>query len=200
MSSGLKINLKKKLGTKKLKPTLNSNSAENESNSKTLIDTYTKTEPEKSEEPKKWIIKPKKISSSINVEPVVTKEEEKLKYGVTEFDKTETVNQISVVKKLRYESDEEEDDDENDQIPPEEFGAAFLRGLGWDGKDGAESEEEEEETKKESKEIRNRQKGITLGIGAKPINIDLAKDLQNQESNGVPLIKRRKIDKKSDET
>ncbi|KAI5957336.1 SPP2 [Candida jiufengensis] len=190
MSSGLKINLKKKLGTKKLKPLADE---KEEFTTKTLINSYSK-EDSKEPPPKQWVIKPKKVSSSINVKPTPKKEEEKLKYGVTEFTKTTTNEEESIVKKLIYESDDESNNDsENENIPAEEFGAAFLRGLGWDGKE--EDEEAEEENKKESKEIRHRQKGITLGIGAKPIDVDLAKDLQNQESNGKPMIKRRKINK-----
>lgn len=179
--SGLKINLKKKTGPKKLLK------AEPVDDSKKLIDSY---EASDSHQPKKdeWVIKPKTISRSLVIQPEQQKQQEKttekLKYGVTTFEKTEPVQTSSVIKKLTYESDSDSDSDSNDRkIPVEEFGAAFLRGLGWDG------EKDDQDTYED--DIKNRQRGVTLGIGAQPIDNDLAKELQNQVGE-VPLIKRRK--------
>ena len=52
-----------------------------------------------------------------------------LPYGVTTFEKVETTKQ-SMIKKI--ESEDSDDDSSDDRkIPIDEFGAAFLRGLGW---------------------------------------------------------------------
>lgn len=177
--SGLKINIKKKAGPKKLlKP-------DTTTDSKTLIDSYTASDTQL-KEAENWVIKPQKISRSI-VQPQQLKEEEpgeKLKYGVTTFKRSELVQSSSLIRKLTYESDSDSDEDDgNKKIPVEEFGAAFLRGLGWDGK------KDDDDTYEE--DVKNRQRGVTLGIGAKPIDNDLARELQNQVSD-VPLVKRRK--------
>ncbi|KAI5961940.1 SPP2 [Candida theae] len=183
--AGLKINLKKKTGPKKL---LKRESADD---SKKLIESYNGASETKHQEAEPWVIKPKKISRSI-VQPQSHKQEEpveKLKYGVTTFAKTESVQARSIIKKLTYESDSDSSDDDDAEdgvkkIPVEEFGAAFLRGLGWDGKDDNDQGTYEED-------VKNRQRGVTLGIGAKPIDDDLARELQNQV-NDAPLLKRRK--------
>ncbi|CAD1807938.1 DExH-box splicing factor binding site family protein [Candida parapsilosis] len=180
MSTSLKINLKKKAGPKKLlkqEPT---------DESKTLIESYTATKANQNQT-EEWVIKPKKISRSIiqPQEPKKKESQDKLQYGVTTFEKPEPVRTTPVIRKLTYESDsdDEEEDDEKKKIPVEEFGAAFLRGLGWDGK------KDDQDTFDE--DVKNRQRGVTLGIGAKPIDNDLARELQSQVGD-VPLVKRRK--------
>lgn len=62
-----------------------------------------------------------------------------------------------------------DDNSENDydDVPVEEFGAALLRGMGWDGKNA----------KTPSADIEKRQKGAVLGIGSKPLLKDMDKDV-----------------------
>ncbi|KAI5963955.1 SPP2 [Candida margitis] len=178
MSSGFKINLKKKAGPKKILQ------AEATDESKKLIDSYTASDTQE-KELKEWVIEPKKISRSIVQQQQPRKEKqprEELKYGVTTFEKSEPAQQGSVIRKLTYESDSDSEDDDK-KIPVEEFGAAFLRGLGWNGK--------KDDTDSYDKDVKNRQRGVTLGIGAKPIDNDLARELHNKAGE-VPLVKRRK--------
>lgn len=64
-------------------------------------------------------------------------------------------------------------------VPVEDFGAALLRGMGWDGK----------ERESKSPAVTNRQKGAVLGIGAKPFMKDIDKDVMGSKNEklSVPL-------------
>lgn len=65
----------------------------------------------------------------------------------------------------------------------------LLRGLGWNDNNDEEKDKKEE---KQQEILNHRQKGITLGIGAKPVDHEILQDLQSTEK-GIPIIKRRKL-------
>lgn len=67
-------------------------------------------------------------------------------------------------------------------VPVDLFGAALLRGMGWDGSD----------SHKEDKSLSHRQKGAVLGIGSKPLKEDLEKDIMGDRNTKLlaPLKKR----------
>lgn len=67
-------------------------------------------------------------------------------------------------------------------VPVDLFGAALLRGMGWDGSDAH----------KEDKSLSHRQKGAVLGIGSKPLKEDLEKDIMGDRNTKLlaPLKKR----------
>ncbi|SGZ48754.1 CIC11C00000001450 [Sungouiella intermedia] len=75
-----------------------------------------------------------------------------------------------------------EEDYEN--VPVEEFGAALLRGMGWDGK----------MAKGGSTDLTHRQKGLVLGIGSKPVGKELEQELMMKRGTklSVPLIRKEK--------
>ncbi|KAI3407000.2 SPP2 [Candida oxycetoniae] len=176
--SGVKISLKKKSGPKKL---LRSKEEDTLSD-KIPIDSFSK---EKSKPKAKLVIKPNSICNSLQQETAP-----KLAFGLTEFEPTEMkTNEISsesiVRKRIFVDSDEESDSEQ--AIPVEEFGAAFLRGFGWDETKEEEKGEEEKETK-ESITFEHRQRGLTLGIGAKTNNPDLIQELHKEQE--IPLVKR----------
>ncbi|RCK65936.1 Pre-mRNA-splicing factor SPP2 [Candida viswanathii] len=187
--SGIKISLKKK-GGKAKKPLVKQ--PEQEDTSKKLISSYSKDDAVEDSNDKPVIRlaqRNKKILHKKQDEEVNDKEEQKLEYGVTTFEKTETASRSFIKKPAFAESEDEEEDDEDGdkRIPVEEFGAAFLRGLGW---------KEEDTPREEPREILNhRQKGITLGIGAKPVDHEILQDLQQSSEKGIPIIKRRKLNK-----
>ncbi|CAI5756277.1 unnamed protein product [Candida verbasci] len=139
--SNIKINIKKKKKPQKIKEKeVNENIKE--------IENYSIEKP-----------KPKKLIINHQIKKTIKQDD--LKYGVTEFKKDEDVSgkKKSVINQNQYESDPEEDEEQT--IPVEEFGLAFLRGLGYN---------EEDEKKEETPKLENRQKGHVLGIGAKPID------------------------------
>lgn len=68
-----------------------------------------------------------------------------------------------------------------EEIPVEEFGAALLRGMGWDGK-LAKSEVDNS--------LALRRRGLTLGIGAKSAGHELDEELMARKNLSVPLRKR----------
>lgn len=69
------------------------------------------------------------------------------------------------------------DDPDYDEVPVEEFGAALLRGMGWRG-----------DRSKADVDVSNRQKGVVLGIGAKPLEGDLTEELMGRGKKiEVPL-------------
>ncbi|PVH14301.1 uncharacterized protein CXQ87_002429 [Candidozyma duobushaemuli] len=69
-----------------------------------------------------------------------------------------------------------------ESVPVDLFGAALLRGMGWDGSDAH----------KEDKSLSHRQKGAVLGIGSKPLKEDLEKDIMGDRNTklSAPLKKR----------
>lgn len=75
-----------------------------------------------------------------------------------------------------------EEDYEN--VPVEEFGAALLRGMGWDGK----------MAKGGSTDLTHRQKGLVLGIGSKSVGKELEQELMMKRGTklSVPLIRKEK--------
>lgn len=121
--------------------------------------------------------------------------ETQLKYGVTTFDQqsgrtptTSSKTKIRSRNEQRYQGDNTSDEEEDfKSVPIGEFGAAFLRGLGWDGSDDI-----DKKTKENEKEIvLHRQRGPTLGIGAKALDSELSQDLMGNNFE-VPLVKRKK--------
>lgn len=191
--SGIKISLKKKPGSKLKKPIID----QDEKESKKLISSYSKDDVQHNTNADKPIIEIKQRNKKIlHLKEVPSNIEEdddvKLAYGVTTFGKTEDIKQQSFIKKRttnNFDSDDESEESDNEKrIPVEEFGAAFLRGLGW-----SDNNDEEKDKKQKQQEILNhRQKGITLGIGAKPVDHEILQDLQSTEK-GIPIIKRRKL-------
>lgn len=77
--------------------------------------------------------------------------------------------------------DNTEEDYEN--VPVEEFGAALLRGMGWDG-----------ETKAtETQSLAHRQRGVVLGIGAKGVEKEIEQELMGKKLKlNVPMVQREK--------
>lgn len=73
-------------------------------------------------------------------------------------------------------------EEDYDKVPVDLFGAALLRGMGWDGKDDTEADSS----------LQHRQRGALLGIGSKPIDKDLEKDILGDRNTKllVPLKKR----------
>lgn len=146
---------------------------------------------------------PLKPNSSLTATSKSLKQEpEKIKYGVTEFErKTNSEHKdhqsesdsTTIIRRRHYVSDSES---EPDQDAVDEFGAAFLRGLGYDedediGEDKNGRAAGPSNKKQFDTAARNRRLGVTLGIGAKVDNLELVKDLQSQEAD-IPLLKRAK--------
>lgn len=186
--SGIKISLKKK--NPKLKKLIVNNSQQTDELSeqqKKLITSYSTEDKTTHKDETKPIIVLKQPCKSMLQKEIEIDEKPILPYGVTTFEKVETTKQ-SMIKKI--ESEDSDDDSSDDRkIPIDEFGAAFLRGLGW--------QEEEERNKDDSKStntqnLSHRKHGITLGIGAKPIDEEIIQDLNSTEK-GIPIIKRRKL-------
>lgn len=76
---------------------------------------------------------------------------------------------------------EEASEKDYEEIPVEEFGAALLRGMGWDGK-LAKSEV--------NTSLALRRRGLTLGIGAKSAGHELDEELMARKNLSVPLRRR----------
>lgn len=146
---------------------------------------------------------PLKPNSSLTATSKSLKQEpEKIKYGVTEFErKTNSEHKdhesesdsTTIIRRRHYVSDSES---EPDQDAVDEFGAAFLRGLGYDedediGEDKNGRAAGPSNKKQFDTAARNRRLGVTLGIGAKVDNLELVKELQSQEAD-IPLVKRAK--------
>lgn len=85
---------------------------------------------------------------------------------------------------LSHSSERVEANTEKDyeDVPVEDFGAALLRGMGWDGK----------ETGKKQPDISHRQRGLVLGIGSKLVGKDLEQELMMKRGAklSVPLIRK----------
>ena len=150
---------------------------------------------------------PLKPNSSLTATSKSLKQEpEKIKYGVTEFErKTNSEHKdhesesdsTTIIRRRHYVSDSES---EPDQDAVDEFGAAFLRGLGYDEDEDEDKDKGEDNNgraagpsskKQFDTAARNRRLGVTLGIGAKVDNLELVKELQSQEAD-IPLVKRAK--------
>lgn len=69
-----------------------------------------------------------------------------------------------------------------EEVPVEQFGAALLRGMGWDGKMSRENKTD----------VSHRQKGMVLGIGSQLVGQELEAELMKGTKLSVPLIKREK--------
>lgn len=71
-----------------------------------------------------------------------------------------------------------------DDVPVEQFGAALLRGMGWDGK----------MAKGGNVDVSHRQKGLVLGIGSKLVGKDLEQELMMKRGTklSVPLIRKER--------
>lgn len=71
-----------------------------------------------------------------------------------------------------------------DNVPVEEFGAALLRGMGWDGKmaNGGNTD------------VSHRQRGLVLGIGSKLVGKELEQELMMKRGTklSVPLIRKER--------
>lgn len=85
---------------------------------------------------------------------------------------------------LSQDSKEVEENTEKDyeEVPVDQFGAALLRGMGWDGK----------VSKKEQTDVSHRQRGIVLGIGSKLVGKELEQELMMKRGTklSVPLIRK----------
>lgn len=70
------------------------------------------------------------------------------------------------------------------EVPVDQFGAALLRGMGWDGREDVQ----------DKKDISHRQRGTMLGIGSKPLDEDVEKDIMGDKRTKllVPLKIREK--------
>lgn len=64
-------------------------------------------------------------------------------------------------------------------IPVSEFGAAMLRGMGWDGK-----------VTKPKTDVSKRRRGAVLGIGAQAIDESIEAELMSRKKLRAPLIKK----------
>lgn len=71
---------------------------------------------------------------------------------------------------------EESTEKDYESIPVEQFGMALLRGMGWNGK---------EKQSAASSEVVHRQRGVTLGIGAKAVEKEIEQELMG--SRGAKL-------------
>lgn len=69
-----------------------------------------------------------------------------------------------------------------EDVPVEQFGAALLRGMGWDGKMSRESRAD----------VSHRQKGVVLGIGSQLIGQELEAELMKGSKLSVPLVRKEK--------
>lgn len=102
-----------------------------------------------------------------------------------ELDQDITDNDLGMVINLG-ESDEEKDVEEveYDKVPVDQFGAALLRGMGWNPNN----------KRKESPEpgLENRKKGVVLGVGAKAVEAELMDELFDKKKLLVPMVKRQK--------
>ncbi|EMG50044.1 Pre-mRNA-splicing factor, putative (Spliceosome maturation protein, putative) [Candida maltosa Xu316] len=159
--SGIKLNLKKTKKDSKLKKPLE----KEDEPEKKVISSYSKTEQLKTL-PNRPTLKIANPNAKI------------INYGLTTFEQKEG-NKHSVIGQVVIPDSDGEEEDET-RIAPEEFGAAFLRGLGW---------KDEEESARASQQQR-----VTLGIGAKPVDSEILQDF-NKEDIGIPLIKRRKTER-----
>lgn len=73
--------------------------------------------------------------------------------------------------------------DDYDTVSVDQFGAALLRGMGWDGKHSASDA---------NSSIHRRQQGVVLGIGAKSVDKDVEAHLLHHKNLLAPLIPKNK--------
>lgn len=138
------------------------------------------------DEQRPLVIKPKKLSTGLlrkeeaAGEPKQTSVEDEARQSIMKGESFE--NDSGLV--IRGGDDQSLDQSENDyeQVPVSQFGAALLRGMGWDGKDNS----------KEDESLSRRQRGAVLGIGSKPLKEDLEKDIMGDRNTKLlaPLKKR----------
>lgn len=85
-------------------------------------------------------------------------------------------------------------DDDYNQVPVEDFGAAMLRGMGYTGDE--EDKQTETPASKLAQILKKRQRGQVLGIGAKPLDADLHRNVFGDRGDKleVALVKRPKKD------
>lgn len=76
-----------------------------------------------------------------------------------------------------------EDDEQTDyeKVPVDQFGAALLRGMGWN---------REQKQTQLVVNLSHRKKGVVLGIGAEAVEADLMKDLFEKRRVVLPMKKR----------
>lgn len=180
------------IGNNALRKNLLGENEDAESNTKTSIDAFLKKGAIAGEsavdQPKELIIKPTKLTTGL----LRRKKDTRSKDAVN--DTVEDEARLSLLKGETFGADsglviasedaEELEPVENDynEVPVDQFGAALLRGMGWDGKDNL----------KEDKAISHRQRGAVLGIGSKPLKEDLEKEIMGDKNTKLqaPLKKR----------
>lgn len=109
-----------------------------------------------------------------DAEDIESRARESLKKG----EKGETQASQLSLPKISGKIDENQEQDYED-IPVDQFGAALLRGMGWDGKmRGAETD------------VTHRQKGVVLGIGAHLVGVELETEIIKGAKLSVPLVRR----------
>lgn len=138
------------------------------------------------DELKPLVIKPQKLSTGLlrnkeaTGEPKHTSVEDEARQSIMKGESFEADSGL-VIRKGDDQSPNQSDND-YEQVPVSQFGAALLRGMGWDGKDNS----------KENESLTRRQRGAVLGIGSKPLREDLEKDIMGDRNTKLlaPLKKR----------
>lgn len=149
---------------------------------------------EKKEEIKEDIvIRPDELISTIKPKELVkvtgdlkrdmTREEEARKSLMEDESYQDTGRQIKVSSQI--EDPEEDDVEAYKEIPVEEFGAALLRGMGWN---------KANERKVSKPNLEKRKQGLLLGLGAKSVNNDeIAQELLGSRAKfSIPVVKKNK--------
>ncbi|CAH6722750.1 pre-mRNA-splicing factor Spp2p [[Candida] jaroonii] len=149
---------------------------------------------EKKEEIKEDIvIRPDELISTIKPKESVkvtgdskrdmTREEEARKSLMEDESYQDTGRQIKVSSQV--EDPEEDGVEAYKEIPVEEFGAALLRGMGWN---------KANERKVSKPNLEKRKQGLLLGLGAKSVNNDeIAQELLGSRAKfSIPVVKKNK--------
>lgn len=107
----------------------------------------------------------------------VTDDDERIRQSLITGEKFESADGLSIKIDKSIESEEFT----YDKVPVDDFGAALLRGMGWNAKS---------KQSKATNFLENRKRGDLLGIGAKGVEDEL---MTNKEKKfEVPMIKREK--------
>lgn len=199
MSSGFSLNLTKKSknsqkdNKKRKRQRQNAFGGDETAESKTKI-SITHVDQFKAAKPKKLIIKPDKLISTL-AEVQTEKDDPQVKYGLIHApsDDNRELPTDSIINKQRLtdpearwsnQVPERTEEEEYEAVPVEDFGKAMLRGMGWDG-DEQESEIKEQKSTKLPHQMA---RPLYMGLGAKD-NTKGRSSGQAQDHHYLPIVK-----------
>lgn len=165
-----------------------------EEDEKKSIETFEKKEEVKEE----IVIRPNELVSTIKPRSVDNKADEPLNDNPKDLTDEEQARKSLMEDETYQDTDREikvshivEDPEEDDvqaykDVPVEEFGAALLRGMGWN---------KSKERKVTKPNLDKRKQGLLLGLGAKSVNNnEIAQELLGSRAKfSIPLVKKNKV-------